>query len=275
MTICFKKFLRANLADDPDIETFDGKLSVTSSVNHIQTEAKVTAQIKLSLMPFMGMPSEIKIKSAAYEATNSLEVAMVLDNTGSMGASRMQALRAAANALTDILENIKSPARNVKAALVPFVAAVNVKGDGYKESWIDKDGNAPYNGANFEMKTKDKRYNHLDLFKQLKVDWKGCVEARPAPYNLADTPPDAKQPGNAVRSVFCSRQSRLSREIAELVDALEQFISWRHDRQLSAGQAERNQALLRELGGHLHPRGGTAHYRPELCLPDSHRAAHR
>lgn len=195
----FNSFLQANVANHGDLSDVKGHMEVVTGLNHIETQATVSGTVELSIIKYFGVSQKLSVVSGAYEATDTLEVALVLDNTGSMGATRMKALREAATALVDILENTKSPSREVKAALVPFVSAVNIKGEGYKEDWIDVDAKAPYHGANFDKKSANKPHNHLDLFKHLKdrdnkvVEWKGCVEARPAPYNLSDDAPD---PGN-------------------------------------------------------------------------------
>jgi len=189
----FQAFLAANLVNNRSILSAEGELSVDKGLNYIETSGTVTADINLTFMRGMGV-GKLTVNSAAFEATNELEVAMVLDNTGSMGAARMSALRDAATALVDILASAKTENRKVTAALVPFVAQVNVKGEGYSDTWIDLNGKAPYHGVNFEAKNASKNYNHLDLFKQLKVDWKGCVEARPAPYNLSDDAPNPDVP---------------------------------------------------------------------------------
>src|SRR5690606_33078926 len=83
--------------------------------------------------------------------------------------------------------------------------AVNIKGEGYKDSWIDTywdtkseswkpNGTrfAAYNGAYFSGSSATT--NHLAMFDAVGVKWKGCVEARPAPYNLTDAAPSAHAP---------------------------------------------------------------------------------
>ncbi|TGT79019.1 VWA domain-containing protein, partial [bacterium M00.F.Ca.ET.157.01.1.1] len=97
------------------------------------------------------------------------EVVLVLDNTGSMAGARMTALRTATKSLLDTLEATKSPTRQVRASLVPFVTAVNVNGDGFDPSWIDMHGKSSTNGINFPA-VKGKRPDHMSLFKQLQQD---------------------------------------------------------------------------------------------------------
>ena len=189
----FHAYLAANLAGVEVIEKPIGKLDVEQGINFIRTSATLAADVKLTLMRGSDSLRRLNVKASAYEASNEIEVALVLDNTGSMGATNMAALRTAATDLVNILGSAKSANRKIKAALVPFVAQVNIKGDGYSDTWIDKHGNAPLNGANFEKKGTG-NHNHLDLYRQLGVEWKGCVEARPAPHNLDDTAPNAAVP---------------------------------------------------------------------------------
>jgi hypothetical protein len=80
----------------------------------------------------------------------------------------------------------------VKVSLVPFVTAVNIKGEGFSNGWMDINTQNPLHGANFDPPAGSPvgtRVNHFTLFNNFKATWKGCVEARPAPYNLDDTPP--------------------------------------------------------------------------------------
>jgi Flp pilus assembly protein TadG len=132
--------------------------------------------------------------------TNYLEVALVLDNTGSMATNdRIGKLRNAATSLVTILEGARTGDRDVKIALVPFVTAVNVRGAGFKWSWIDQNAQAQYHGQNFTQ-AGGAKVNHLTLFNQIRdpsgnpVAWKGCVEARPAPYDTSDVPPSLATP---------------------------------------------------------------------------------
>lgn len=189
----FNDYFAANISGARELAKVETEFTVDRGLNYIATTATARAEVALNFGFIFGPGRYVKAQNRAYESTNKLEVAMVLDNTGSMGAARMKSLRDAATALVDILATVKSPQREVKAALVPFVTAVNVKGAGYKEAWIDKEAKATNHGANFALEG-GKRVNHLTLFDRLGQTWKGCVEARPSPYNLNDTPPDIATP---------------------------------------------------------------------------------
>lgn len=203
----FKDYLDANLRSERGLVVLEAKLTIDKGLNYISTVGTVDAQLDLHFPVFYGKDSHIFAKASAYESRDNLEVVLALDNTGSMGEARMKELRKAATSLVDILSTVHSPdtepKRVVRAALVPFVTAVNVKGVGFKDSWIDgykdfdagiaRPNEARYHGANFD-KVAGKPVNHFDLFKALDVRWKGCVEARPEPYNLTDDAPDPTNP---------------------------------------------------------------------------------
>ena len=84
---------------------------------------------------------------AQANASPPIEVAMVLDNTGSM-ANDMQALRDAASDLADDLLSLDGD--TVRVALVPFVAQVNIGNEQSHRAWLDQTGAAPYNGELLE-----------------------------------------------------------------------------------------------------------------------------
>lgn len=192
---------------------------------------------------------------AQASASPPIEVALVLDNTGSMS-NDMQALRDAASDLADDLLAIDGD--SVHVALVPFVAQVNIGNQVGNRVWMDVAGTAPYNGELLEDRmigyvprnttaaTNDYRYtgsncealstrpyfnvsstaanegypgpygvtwirngsycyaftpqdgiNYFTLFDQIPNDtWKGCVEARPEPYDINDATPDPSDPSS-------------------------------------------------------------------------------
>ena len=210
-----------------------------------------------------GAETEIRLK-------NTLEVALVLDNSGSMdyvgsgsGSKRIDLLKSAAKQLVDTLAlqaaQIKQVEKPVQFGLVPFAASVNVGPAMSGEAWMDTAGISPVHHENFNWATisDPTRYaeksggvwykrgegwgadentilSRFSLFKDMKqvdsrewvatgtewictqyrwngtcksgywketgywdetigtfASWQGCVEARPYPYNVSDTVPDA------------------------------------------------------------------------------------
>lgn len=208
----FDRYFKANIAGKNGLDDATATLEVDPGINYIRTSATAEADVPLTFGFFFGGNRHVTAASSAFESTAKLEVALVLDNTGSMGESNMKALREGATNLVTILQSAKTqhPQREIRAALVPFVTAVNINNpDFLKEEWIDKRLEIPAaentsNGSNFDKLTNGKRPGHWKLFLGLnpkypdtpdpRVDWKGCVEARPSPYNLNDTVPDPLVP---------------------------------------------------------------------------------
>ncbi|WP_281349462.1 pilus assembly protein [Nitratireductor arenosus] len=199
---------------------------------------------------------------------NTLEVALALDNSGSMsqtgsgsGEMRIDLLKAAAKQLVDTLAQqaslIKQVEKPVQFSLVPFAASVNVGPENSGAAWMDVAGLSPVHHENFDwttMSSGTKRaarsgamwvkagsgwdgeegeiLSRLSLYKDIKrvdtrewvvtgqefvctsyrrdgscrrgdwretgyydetvgayASWQGCVEARPYPHNVSDTPP--------------------------------------------------------------------------------------
>ncbi|MBZ9723015.1 pilus assembly protein [Mesorhizobium sp. CO1-1-11] len=101
--------------------------------------------------------SEVRLK-------NTLEVALVLDNSGSMvtpgtgsGQKRIDLLKTAAKQLVDTLAQqaamIKQVDRPVQFGLVPFAASVNVGPGNGNASWMDTEGLSPVSNENFDWST--------------------------------------------------------------------------------------------------------------------------
>jgi Flp pilus assembly protein TadG len=173
--------------------------------------------------------TNMNIESEVVLASNRLELALVLDNTGSMNCvgsvtitcamdwsspdagSRIVALKSAAKTLVDTLmrDDMDEPDQ-IKISLVPFEGSVNVASTGFNvtspPSWIEwsNEGFANYNGRNFNTYNVDadaalERVGHKFLFDKLTADdsrikWAGCVEMRAGSYELSDAAPSPSIP---------------------------------------------------------------------------------
>ena len=152
-------------------------------------------------------------ESEVQRARQRLELVMVLDNTGSMGGSKIRSLRDSAELLTEILFDAADEPEDVRIGLVPFAATVNVGTEYEREWWLDPDALSPQHGewagpngvAEIETcsgwgwrrrcETEEIEINHWDLFDELRnADWQGCVEARAIPHDIEDTAPSTGNP---------------------------------------------------------------------------------
>ncbi|MEQ1950471.1 TadE/TadG family type IV pilus assembly protein [Mesorhizobium sp. CN2-181] len=197
----FDRFFASNIAGKQLLRDPTATINVNETIVDIRNEATATSHVDLKFIGLFGADPLIKVTAVAFESRKNVEVALVLDNTGSMNDgseknNRIWDLREAASELVKALKGMQgndSSGRTVRAALVPFVTAVNVNGKGFKDSWIDKTGKNPRNGERFNT-INGSAADHLLMFKRLGVDWGGCVEAREGSLNLSDDVPDLNNP---------------------------------------------------------------------------------
>ncbi|RKR03621.1 TadE/TadG family type IV pilus assembly protein [Maricaulis maris] len=141
-------------------------------------------------------------ESEVQRARSSLELVMVLDNTGSMGGSKISSLRSAGLLLTDILFD-GADADRLKIGLVPFSATVNVGTQYDRAWWLDPDAQSPLHSENF-----DPSANRWDLYDSIQNRaWEGCVEARAIPHDVEDTLPTTSDPQTLFLPYFAPDES--------------------------------------------------------------------
>jgi len=139
----------------PTNNTGGGTLKLTANLTYdpyfLPTAAMLIGKSSKALT--FSASSEIQLK-------NTVEVALVLDNSGSMdyygtgsGKKRIDLLKAAAKQLIDTLAGqaalVKQVAEPVRFGLVPFAAAVNVGSANKNASWMDTNGISPIHHENF------------------------------------------------------------------------------------------------------------------------------
>lgn len=113
--------LRANL------KLPDGQ-DLTSSTFTLDDEGKVTGHAAITppnIGPRLWAQADIEANSEVLRNSNNVEVALVLDTTGSMSSS-MADLRTAAKDLVDLVVKDEQKPYYTKVALVPYAAGVNL-----------------------------------------------------------------------------------------------------------------------------------------------------
>ena len=163
---------------------------VTLTENVLTVSA--TAKLPTAIMGIVGI-HELNIASSVEitRESKSLELIMVLDNTGSMNSNdKIGALKVAANDLIDILFGSDPFPAKVKVGMVPFAAGVNVGVDFRNSGYMDTNGQSSIHAENFTPGT-----NLWDLYDDLSNrDWNGCVQTRPEPLDELDTVPTIGNP---------------------------------------------------------------------------------
>lgn len=140
--------------------------AVAVSVTGDVISASASAAVSTVFMKVVGINEvPIEVDSKVDRQIAGLELAMVLDNTGSMTSNNnIQAARDAANQLTDILFGTATVHPYLKIALVPYSVAVN-PGSVAPSLITTGDAYAPTNV----------------------LGWKGCVVERAGANAMADT----------------------------------------------------------------------------------------
>ncbi len=139
----------------------------------------------------------ITATSEVVRSVKKLEVALVLDNTGSMasylgGTKKIDALKTAAKSLVNTLAAAAARASDtdaVKISVVPFSMTVNVGSTYQTANWITGTQPSAYGADLFNTSQ-----NRFTLLNNMGLSWKGCVESRPAPYDIQDTGPSPGVP---------------------------------------------------------------------------------
>ena len=188
-------YFKANIAKHANIGHLDG---VTLDAAKGEVVAKAKASMVTSLLKAVGI-REIGFgtNSTVKKGKGTVEVALVLDNSGSMAGQPIMDLRVAASNLVGVLFSGYEGTEKVKVGIVPFAASVNVGTHNKTAAWMDTGGLSPVHFENFaEPRTR------FDLFQQMSVAWGGCVEARPAPHDVSDSVPTTSNPATLFVPMF-------------------------------------------------------------------------
>ena len=146
-------------AGDVQIDSFKFKFDADTE----EYTLNITGRMRTAVLGVIGndyVPLDIS-SSVNASTPGPVEVALVLDNTGSMSGSKIQALRTSASSLVNIL--LQDSSGDFKVALVPFAQYVNVGTANAGASWVDVPS---LTGGDV---------------------WNGCVGSRNFPANIDDS----------------------------------------------------------------------------------------
>ncbi|MGV6802117.1 MAG: pilus assembly protein TadG-related protein [bacterium] len=197
-----RRFFNANFKQKYNINN----LKVQFIFSQTTVTPKATGYMDTALLKLISV-DQLKLDSTTeitLEGSGKLELALVLDVTGSMGSksgdgTRMSVLKDSVYGMLDTLYGTDANAieDNVKVGVVPFNSVVNTGGTTQmKKAWLDYDAESMWHGHNFihiedpydiDMTQKVNLFALYDSNSDL--NWKGCVEARPAPLDELDTIP--------------------------------------------------------------------------------------
>lgn len=191
-----------------------GTLTVAQTGNVVSLS--VRADMPTTLMGIVGIDTlNVGATSEVTRMGKKLEVALVLDNTGSMGSGgRMTVLKTAAK---DLITKVSAAAANpgdVKVAIVPFNVDVNIGTASENVTWLRWDefepegsggGSGGWGGGgggscNPILVLLGLCNNNNNSPSNPHAGWKGCVKDRDQNYDTQNTfPPPAAGGNNATR----------------------------------------------------------------------------
>ena len=182
-----QQWMTANMLNK-NVSTY--KLTVTPSKGQIYLQ--VDGKVPTTLSAIAGI-TEMPIKSTSTVkwGLSHVEIALVLDNTGSMAGTKLETLKTAATDLVTTLQKTSDTTdpQSLKVSVVPFSHTVKI-GSTYKdETWMDPTASGLtsdiFNTANT---------NRYTMLSNLGQSFSGCVESRVMPYDVQDTAPATGTP---------------------------------------------------------------------------------
>lgn len=185
MTDKAKKFFYANYPDD-ELGTVTS-LTVTPTGNNLVT-VKGSASIDTAFMGLFGIEKlDVSVNVEVTRESKGLEIALVLDNTGSMGSNgKLTALKSATTELINILFGDQNTPEHLKMSLVPFSQTVKVDTTTFlNNGYMDSTGQSTYARVNFD----NNKYAFSVWTTMSNKSWGGCLEARPNGLEETDDPP--------------------------------------------------------------------------------------
>lgn len=196
LEVLSRPYADANLVNSGDLVLSSFDVNLLNSNTTVEVRASLI--VPLAFGGLIGRSSvEIDGRSLTRIEIRPTRVSLVLDNTGSTNNNgAIQGIRDAARVLVDTLLEDAGDDDDVLVGIVPYVTSVNIRNEEFDMAWMDVNGLSASHGIAFDESAGP--VNHFDLFDALgsidqRAGWKGCVEARAAPFDVTAEPPS---PGN-------------------------------------------------------------------------------
>lgn len=192
MTAKAQQFFYANYPDD-ELGTVTSLTVSSSGYNNNLVTVAGTARIDTAFMGIFGINYlDVGVNVQVTRESKGLEIALALDNTGSMASNgKIQALRTATLELINILFGDQNTPARLKMSLVPFSQTVKVSTTQFLNSgWMDTTGQSSSARLNFD----NNKYAFSVWTSMRNSSWGGCLEARPNGHEELDTAPTAGTP---------------------------------------------------------------------------------
>ena len=164
----------------PQPGNFDLKVTGSGTINTMFAKVIGTSQITFTA------------KSEVLWGIKKLNLALALDNTGSMASSgKMTALKTAAHNLVNTLKDAEKTPGDIKVSIIPFAVDVNAGTGNVDASWIDWTDWDAANGdcSKTQYHSKSSCNNNAGTWTPKNHNvWNGCVNDRDQNNDVTNTP---------------------------------------------------------------------------------------
>ena len=231
-----ESFFKANLDKDIKDSSIDFSFQITPGDSSVDPAIPTTVNLSAEFTYDTHFSNVLPLDEIIADMTTAIslgnrtvEVALVMDNSGSMGSNnRINIMKTETKKLIDIVFNaseftdLPDP---VRFSIVPFGGSVNIGANNANRLWMDRRGWSSVHHENLDWNTyqtsNQTRYRRrsgdkfgfqeningswqwktrLDVFEMLGEEWGGCVEMRPWPYNVLDVSARSNQGYNTVKN---------------------------------------------------------------------------
>lgn len=147
-------FMAANLPTEFKNSPYTVKVDLKEKLVRVE----MTANVNATIMKMIGKDKmAVTVHSQAVTGIDRTEVVLALDTTGTMR-NHMASLREGTSEIIKLLFEAAVAKDDVRIAMVPYVAQVNIGAHPSRMSWMDTNANARYHGENFRnYPMKDRR----------------------------------------------------------------------------------------------------------------------
>ncbi|MGE3245939.1 MAG: VWA domain-containing protein [Beijerinckiaceae bacterium] len=168
-------FFAASYASDPTSSAYS--VSVARTGDKLVLTGSM--RVPVTLMRVAGYDSVTVASSTKVTASRQqIELALVLDNTGSMGSNgKMTALKAAVNDLIDGLKKKVVKPDDVKMSIVPFNTEVKIDTGFFNASWL-----------RWDVVLENTSLSWFARQPPVPATWGGCLADRDQPYDISSVP---------------------------------------------------------------------------------------
>lgn len=178
LTTRINAWLKDNLPSDVKDEFTTAQVTIDRTARTVKIVAN--ANVPTTIARVLGTQNiPVASTSQSTWGTNTIELALVLDNTGSMAQSgKMDQLKLASHNLLGILKDAVTETDQIKVSIVPFATQVKLDTTFKNENWLR------YTMTRTTGSGKNQKTETI-----AKTTWEGCVTDRDQNYDVSDADP--------------------------------------------------------------------------------------